>query len=210
MLLRRVARPLLAGIFVSSGLDTLLNPGPKVDKAAPLLKKAGEALPIEDPPPPATLVQLDAAVKVAAGSLLAAGYAPRLASAALAASLVPTTVIAHPFWQEHDDTARTAQRVHFFKNLAMLGGLLLAAADTQGRPSLGWWARRAVRRANSAVLDAAHTVGDTASGVADRAENVAHRATDIAHRAGDRATDVAHRAADVTGDAAHRVRAAVR
>ena len=29
------------------------------------------------------------------------------------------------------------------KNASVLGGLILAAVDTEGRPSLAWWARRA-------------------------------------------------------------------
>jgi uncharacterized membrane protein YphA (DoxX/SURF4 family) len=178
MLLRRVARPLLAGIFVSGGLDTLLNPGPKIAQATPLLEKAAEAAPIDHPPPPSTLVQLDAAVKVAAGSLLASGYLPRLASAALAAGLVPTTLAAHSFWQEQDDERRAAQRVHFFKNLGLLGGLLLASADTHGKPSLGWWARRATRRAAAATTHAADTVAGTAQQVGGAVSGAAHGVVD--------------------------------
>jgi hypothetical protein len=35
--------------------------------------------------------------------------------------------------------------MHFLKNLGLLGGLLLAAADTEGRPSIGWRAERLLR-----------------------------------------------------------------
>ena len=35
------------------------------------------------------------------------------------------------------------QRIHFFKNASMLGGLLLAAVDTEGKPGVAWRARRA-------------------------------------------------------------------
>lgn len=185
MLLRRIARPLLAGIFISGGLDTLLNPGPRVEKAAPLVNRASDALPLDDPPPPSTVVQADAALKVVAGSLLASGYVPRLASAALAASLVPTTVVGHPFWSEKDPAARTAQRMHFMKNLGLLGGLLLASADTHGKPSLAWWARRAARRTAAATQyaaattqhtaqQAAHTVADTAEELTDRVRSAIH------------------------------------
>jgi hypothetical protein len=37
--------------------------------------------------------------------------------------------------------------VHFFTNAGLGGGLLIAAADTGGRPSLGWRARRAAKKA---------------------------------------------------------------
>ena len=33
--------------------------------------------------------------------------------------------------------------MHFFKNLSMLGGLLLAAVDTEGRPGVAWRAKHA-------------------------------------------------------------------
>jgi uncharacterized membrane protein YphA (DoxX/SURF4 family) len=55
-------------------------------------------------------------------------------------------VAGHAFWREADDGARKQQRTQFLKNLAMGGGLLLAATDLEGRPSIGWRARRAARR----------------------------------------------------------------
>jgi hypothetical protein len=33
--------------------------------------------------------------------------------------------------------------VHFFKNVSMLGGLLLAAVDTDGKPGVAWRAKHA-------------------------------------------------------------------
>lgn len=68
---------------------------------------------------------------------------PRLASTLLAATLVPTTLAGHRFWEEEDDGAKANQQVHFFKNVSMLGGLLLAGVDTEGKPGVAWRARRA-------------------------------------------------------------------
>jgi uncharacterized membrane protein YphA (DoxX/SURF4 family) len=146
VLLRRVARPLLAGIFVSSGIEQLINPAPKIAAAAPLLAKGRDALPTNRPVEPATLVQADAAVKIGAGLLLAFGWAPRLAATALAVSHIPTTVTEHPFRKTVSGDG-AAQRVHFLKNASLLGGLMFAAADTQGKPSVGWRTRRAKRDA---------------------------------------------------------------
>lgn len=147
MLLRRVARPLLAAIFVSSGIEELLNPDPKVAAAAPLLAKCQDALPTDRHVEPTTLVQADAAVKIGAGLMLAFGWAPRLAATALAASHIPTTVAEHPF-QKTNSGERVVQQTHFLKNAGLLGGLMLAAADTQGKPSAAWRARRAKRDAD--------------------------------------------------------------
>jgi putative oxidoreductase len=75
----------------------------------------------------------------------------------LAGSLVPTTIVGHPFWAAETTAERRNQEVHFAKNLGLLGGLLLAAADTQGRPSLRWRASHAVDRTQRSVRRVART-----------------------------------------------------
>lgn len=141
-LVRRIARPLLASVFVSGGIDTLRHPGPRVQAVeklnladTTLAKKANIA-------DNAQLVQVNAAVQIVAGLALATSRAPRLAATALAASVVPTTAAGHRFWEEKDPASRKAQQTHFLKNLGLLGGLLLAAVDTEGRESLPRRARR--------------------------------------------------------------------
>ncbi|MHC1558214.1 DoxX family protein [Actinomycetospora sp. C-140] len=146
MLVRRLARPMLAAMFIKGGVDTLLNPEPRVQKATPLLEKVGPTLPDQVPSEPGQLVRIDAGVKIGAGTLLAIGKFPRLSSLALAATLVPTTVAGHPFWEKADPAEKTAEQQQFLKNLGLLGGLILAAVDTEGKPSLGWRGRRAARK----------------------------------------------------------------
>jgi len=65
----------------------------------------------------------------------------------LAATLVPTTAAGHRFWEEEDPAQRSNQRIHFFKNVSMLGGLIIAGVDTEGRPGVAWRARRAAQDA---------------------------------------------------------------
>jgi len=67
--------------------------------------------------------------------------------------VVPTTVAGHPFWQEKDKGARMQQMTHFFKNLSMLGGLVIAAIDTEGKPGVAWRTSHAV---TSAKREAKH------------------------------------------------------
>ena len=149
---RLIARPMLASMFVVGGLNALRSADklapraePVVGRLVPLLKKAAPTLPI--PEDPETLVRINGGVQLVAGAALATGRAPRLSAAALALSLMPVTAAGHRFWEESDPTARAQQRVHFFKNVSMLGGLLIAAGDTEGRPGLAWRARRAARDA---------------------------------------------------------------
>jgi uncharacterized membrane protein YphA (DoxX/SURF4 family) len=84
---------------------------------------------------------------IAAALALATGRAPRLSAAVLAASLLPTTAVDHRFWEAEDDTQRDQHRLHFIKNVSVVGGLIIAAGDTDGRPGIAWRARRAARDA---------------------------------------------------------------
>ena len=150
MLVRRIARPLLASTFVHGGIETLRNPQSRVAGARPVVEtiteQADKQLPVTVPRDVEQWVKADAAVKVVAGALLALGRLPRLSATLLAASIVPTTLAGHRFW-EADPDAKKGQIIHFLKNLGLLGGLLLAAVDTEGRPSVGYRARRAARKA---------------------------------------------------------------
>jgi uncharacterized membrane protein YphA (DoxX/SURF4 family) len=137
---------MLAAMFIKGGVDTLLNPEPRVQQATPLLEKVGPTLPDQVPTEPNQLVRIDAGVKIAAGSLLAINKFPRLASLALATSVIPTTVAGHPFWEKSDPSEKSAEQQQFLKNISILGGLILAAVDTEGKPSLGWRGRRAARK----------------------------------------------------------------
>jgi putative oxidoreductase len=149
-LTRRLARPLLASIFVVGGWDAFWNPEGKVKRAAvvtePLADKAGvDALDSE------TLVRINGAVQVGAGALLALGKFRRLAALALIGSIIPTTYAGHRFWEEADPVTRSQQKMHFLKNIGLLGGLILAAFDTEGEPSLAWRAKRQARELESSV-----------------------------------------------------------
>ena len=75
------------------------------------------------------------------------GKLARIGALACAASLVPTTFAAHRFWECDDADERAVQQIQFLKNLSLLGGLLIAAADTGGRPSIPWRAGHAAGRA---------------------------------------------------------------
>ena len=100
-----------------------------------------------------SLVRANAAVQVGAGLLFSLGRMPRLAAAALLGSLVPTTLAGHRFWEE-PATTKQQQQIHFFKNLAIIGGLLIAVFDTEGSPSLGYRARRGASRAADVAASA--------------------------------------------------------
>ena len=75
----------------------------------------------------------------------------------MAGTLVPTTLAGHRFWEADEETDQAQQRIHFLKNLSMLGGLLIAAADTAGKPSLAWRTRNAAKTARREATLVART-----------------------------------------------------
>jgi len=154
---------MLASIFVVDGVRHLISPEAKVEMARPVLDKVGPMLEKLDPripTDPRTIVRAKAATDVAAGLALAIGHFTRPAAVLLAAGLVPTAAL-----------DRSDMPTSLLKNLGLLGGLLLAAADTEGRPSLRYRTTHAVDRSQRAVT---HAV--------DRSQRAVKRAAKAAKR----------------------------
>ncbi|MFD6102269.1 DoxX family protein [Nocardia salmonicida] len=147
---RRIARALLGTTFVAAGVNGLMNQKPRAAAANALADKGRTGLPdalaARVPDDPSQFVRINSAAQVVGGLLLASGRAPRPAALVLAATVVPGTVTEQDFWAETDPDRKAAKRVGFLKDLGLLGGLMIAAADTEGKPSLGWRARRAFSR----------------------------------------------------------------
>jgi putative oxidoreductase len=155
---RLLARPMLASMFLIGGYNALKNTEaaaqrakPVTDRLVPAAQKLAPNAPI--PTDAKTLVRINAATQIAAALSLATGRFPRLSALVLAGTLVPSTAAGHRYWEESDPAAKANQKVHFFKNISMLGGLILAGFDTEGRPSLAWRARHA---ASDARREAKH------------------------------------------------------
>jgi putative oxidoreductase len=155
---------MLGAIFVVSGVRILISPDDKVDAAkrvtdrmTPLIEKTDPRLPTDA----RTLVRIKAGADVVAGLLLATGHLTRPAAAVLAGGLVPTTVAGHPFWA-HSGAERAQHQTQFLKNLGLLGGLLLAAADTGGKPGLSYRAGHALDRSRRSLDRSRRSVQRTA------------------------------------------------
>jgi uncharacterized membrane protein YphA (DoxX/SURF4 family) len=179
---RRIARPLLASIFIVDGIQAIRNPAGNngvVDADSPALG--------EGPDNTLTVVRLNGVVQAGGGVLLAIGKFPRLAALALIGTIVPTTYAGQRFWEETDDIKRAEQRIQLLKNLGLLGGLILVAVDTDGAPSVSWRTRRRVRQMAASVSQK-HAASDV------HAHEVAAKAGEASRRAGRRAKKTARRA----------------
>ncbi|MFD6431761.1 DoxX family protein [Streptomyces venezuelae] len=183
--LRKCARPMLASVFVTGGLHTLRDPQRVAPAAEAVTAPVASRIPwlTEDPE---RLVRINGAVQLGAGLMLATGRVPRVAALALAGTLVPTTLAGHAWWKEKDPEQRAAQRTQFIKNVSLLGGLLIAAADTHGKPSVAYrtrtaavTGRRAARRtrrdATKALSGAAGDAAETVRSLTESAQNAVAR-----------------------------------
>jgi uncharacterized membrane protein YphA (DoxX/SURF4 family) len=217
MLIRRIARPMLSAVFISRGVDALRSPKPAADAARPTLEglsKLPDPVGTNVPSNAETVARVNAAVQIGGGLLLATGKLPRLASAALALTVVPGSLGAHAFWSESDPQRKTDERRAFVTDISLIGGLIIAAADTEGKPSLGWRGRRAAQKVSGAVTAALPVGAATGGALADSAlaERVGHglqvgaeRGRELAHVARERGAefaDVARERAPVLAEAA--------
>jgi|SRR5690625_1040206 len=136
---RRLARPLLSATFIADGFDALRNPDSHVDRVeriTPLLTTAG--VPPSLTRDPINLIRLSGGVTAVAGLMLATGRKPRLAAAVLAAVHLPVVLANNPVWAAKDGEERADMRRGLVQGVSLLGGLLIAALDRDGKPSLGW------------------------------------------------------------------------
>jgi uncharacterized membrane protein YphA (DoxX/SURF4 family) len=184
-------------VFIGQGIEALRRPEQAAETARPTvegLHRLPEPAAAKIPQDPETVARVTAAVQIGGGLLLATGKLPRLASAALACTVVPGSLGDHMFWTETNPERRVEQRREFFTDLSLIGGLMIASVDTEGKPSLGWRSRRAARRVSEAV-SAALPTDTSANGalldtVSDKVSHGLHagveRGRELAEIAGER------------------------
>ena len=202
VVLRAIARPMLASIFIVQGYDTFRHPEKVATRAEPVITPLAQRFPAV-PAKPEDAVRLNGAVQVAAGTMLALGRWPRLSALALAATLVPTTLAGHRFWEAEDDATKAQQRIHFLKNTSMLGGLLIAVGDTAGKPSIAWRARYAAQEAGRTARSARKQTARTAR-TAKVSAKAGSKAGKVSAKAGSKAGKVSAKAGSKAGQVSAR------
>jgi putative oxidoreductase len=110
-----LGRVLLSAIFILSGLGKL----PHFNGVAGMM--ASKGIPLASVALAITLF-----IEIGGGLLVLTGYKAQYAALVMALWLIPVTLVFHHFWgipaeQQQD------QMVHFLKNVAIMGGLLVLA-----------------------------------------------------------------------------------
>lgn len=173
-LLRFAARSLLASYFVVNGVKAVRHPAdfadtaqPVVDTVLPTLRNTLPSQVAVMLPSEATAVARTCGVlQILGGIGLATGAGRRTSAALLAATMVPSVLTNNPI------TATGADRSRFSADTALLGGVVLAALDTEGEPDLAWrmqTRRRAVARRKAEAARAAKALN---AGAKKRAAHV--------------------------------------
>lgn len=139
-LLRFAARTMLASYFVLNGVKAVRNPAAFTDMAEPVVDKVVPTLRSVLPTEAASFLPTDAtgvarvlgAAQIAGGVSLATGVGRRLGAALLTATMLPRVATNNPL------KAAADERTRMTADLALLGGVALAAMDTEGQPNLAW------------------------------------------------------------------------
>ena len=119
-----IGRILVSVIFIASGLG----------KLAAFSMMAG-MLAAKGFPAPAVALGIAAAVEIFGGLALLLGFHTRVAAWVLFLFLIPTTLAFHNFWAL-SGMEKMDNQAHFFKNVAIMGGLIFLAAFGAGAYSI--------------------------------------------------------------------------
>ncbi len=119
------ARILLAAVFIISGSLKI----PNFEMTAQFMAAKGM--------PMTTILLCGAiAVEILGGLSVLVGFNARIGALALALFLIPTTLIFHSFWTVEEAMARQGDFYSFFKNLSVMGGLLMVVSFGAGGMSI--------------------------------------------------------------------------
>ncbi|APT92600.1 DoxX family protein [Corynebacterium phocae] len=183
-MIRKIARPMLASVFIYDGVDALRNTEKRVPKSADLLKTARKFVPapysMYIPKDTETVVKGLSGIKVASGTLFALGKAPRTSAAVMALSHLPCVIARNTVWDPKGaEPSKDEKRNGLLTNTALMGALFIVTQDTEGNPSLRWRAQKGTKRAARKVQAALPTKSESEK----FAENVSERASEFSSQA---------------------------
>ena len=119
-----IARLAIAALFLPAGIGKLFH----VDGFSASL--AGKGVPYPD-----LVASLGVAAEILGPIALIAGVAPRLTALLLIAFTLVASLISHSFWTFPAE-AQSTQQTQFFKNVAIIGGLLFYLVSGPGAYSV--------------------------------------------------------------------------
>ena len=121
-----IGRVLFALLFISSGVNHFAQNSAMTAyaqyKKIPMAKIA---------------VYVSGLILVLGGIYIALGFYADLGALLIAIFLIPTAFLMHAFWKESDTTAKSNERIAFFKDLSLAGAALIIFALLRGGADFG-------------------------------------------------------------------------
>jgi len=121
-----VGRVLFALLFISSGVNHFTQNSAMTAyaqfKKIPMAKIA---------------VYVSGLMILLGGIYIALGFYADLGALLIAIFLIPTAFLMHAFWKESDATAKSNERIAFFKDLSLAGAALIIFALLRGGADFG-------------------------------------------------------------------------
>lgn len=157
-LVRVLARPLLASSFVLTGIDRLRNTDATATALRPTLERINKAVPAAASVTSneQRVAKVLGAAHLGAAVLLGIGRFSRLSALVLVGTSSLNAVIEFNNADSSTSKARKDRRNQLLKNLSLIGAVLLAAVDTNGRPSWAWRAEHFAEDARRNALALSH------------------------------------------------------
>jgi len=119
---KNLALLLYSGMLYVGGWQQAHEPTGRAERAR------ASGIPVED-----TFVQASGWAMIAAAAALQIPRLRRVSALLLALQLLPITWVGHRFWEMEEGPQRAQNRLHFFKNVSMIGGALYIAATPGDR-----------------------------------------------------------------------------
>jgi uncharacterized membrane protein YphA (DoxX/SURF4 family) len=181
---------MLASFFVVNGVNAVRKPDAYVSEAEPVTSRLVPLVQRVIPPTAAVhlpeetraWVRIVGGAQIAGGAMLASGLGRRCGAGILAATMVPHVVASNPLASPASERRERASNL--LRNVALLGGVLLAAFDTEGKPGIAWRIDDKRKDATAALESAGKNVTAAAEGAGKKASRAAKKAGKKAVKAG--------------------------
>jgi putative oxidoreductase len=128
--LQAISRVLISAVFIVFGYIQFTHIGNYIANPT-VIKVAGWTGILT----PTIIAYMVATIDLFGGILILVGYQTRWASIVLIVFVALTCILVHNFWSM-EGPARAANQANFYKNLALIGGLLLIYVQGPGTCSL--------------------------------------------------------------------------
>lgn len=118
-----LGRVIFGGYFLYNGINHFLNRGQLAGYAG------AKGVPAANVAVPGSGVLM-----ILGGLSLLTGYKPKIGSALITTFLAGVTPTMHAFWKDENPQERQADMINFMKNVALVGGAMIAASHPEPWP----------------------------------------------------------------------------